>query len=72
MKNHNAQNQVRRDITIDGKIYRWVDDPLLTDADKNVPNTVLLSMKDFLHEGGKRNQGFFTTISPEEILSHLT
>ena len=47
MKNHNAQNQARREIEIDGKIYRWVDDPLLTEADKNVPNTVLLYMKDF-------------------------
>ena len=29
-------------------------------------------MKEFQAENAKRNQGFFTTIGPEEILSMLT
>lgn len=47
MKNHNAQNPVHRDVQLNGKTYRWVEDPQLTEGDRSDPNTIVLSMKEF-------------------------
>lgn len=72
MKNHNQQNDARRAVFANGKNYRWNEDPYLTEDDRSANNTVLLEMKAYEAEGSKKNQGFFTTFSPEDILSFLT
>ena len=69
MKQH-CTNQRRRDFEIDSKVYRWMDDPELTDEKRNDPTTVLLKMKDFV-EGTNGTHGFFSTMPPEEILSQF-
>jgi len=55
MKNHNQQNETRRAIFANGKIYRWDEDPYLTENDRSIPNTVLLKMKAYEAEGSKKN-----------------
>ena len=50
--------------------YRWADDPELTEAERNEPNTVLLALKDY-QEGSNITHGFFSTMAPEDIFNHL-
>ncbi len=39
--------QIRRDFVLGAKVYKHVDNPSLSDADKSDPNTVLLALKDW-------------------------
>jgi hypothetical protein len=69
MKQH-MNNQPRRGGD-DNKLYRWINDPKLSQAEREDPNTVLLELKDF-QEGVKQTHGFFSNIAPEDILAQLT
>lgn len=70
----NIEAQTRRGVEGIGsgsKIYRWNEDPELTEDDHNDPNTILLGLKNF-QEGSNRTHGFFSTMPPEEILQLIT
>jgi len=70
MKQH-MNNQPRRGDANGNKTYRWVNDPKLSQQEREDPNTVLLDLKDY-QEGVKQTHGFFSNIAPEDILSQLT
>lgn len=70
MKTH-IQTQPRRGDTPSNKKYRWIADPDLTEHERNDPDTILLKLKDY-NEDANKTHGFFTTLPPENILSHLT
>jgi len=63
--------QVRRDFVLGAKVYKLMENPQLSEADKNDPNTVLLALKDW-QDTTNRTHGFFSTMPPEEIFSALT
>jgi len=47
LKNMNLNNQTHRAVVFNGKTYRWIAAPDLTEAEKNDENTVLLRMKEY-------------------------
>lgn len=70
MKAH-VQNQPRRGAIGGGKKYRWVEDPELTEEERQDPNTLLLRLNSF-NDDPDNTRGFFSNFSPEDILQHLS
>lgn len=54
-------------FTFKNKVYRLVDDPSLTEAQRNDENVVLLGLKEFSEETNTKH-GFFTTSAPDLIM----
>ena len=71
MKTHIQSQPARRAVDVGNKLYRWGEDPELSQTERDDANTVILAMKDFDVTGARATHGFFSTMPPEDMLAEL-